>query len=228
MAVIWTTTGASRQAGVKALIYGPSGVGKTRLSGTAPKPLIVSAESGTLSIAGNNHPEAKISSIKDLAEVFGWLQSSAASMIESVCLDSLTEIMEMVLSSIKPGYKDARQAYLELQETTMLWVRKFRDGLPGKHVFMTAKMEWVKDEATGICSYQPMMPGQKLGPALPYLFDEVFRLGVGKDTSGNKFRFLQTEADLQYVAKDRSGNLAPTEHPDLTFLVKKITGGPTQ
>ena len=52
--------------------------------------------------------------------------------------------------------------------------------LSGRNVVFTSKQEWQKDEVTGISRYGPMMPGQKLGPQLPYLFDEVFS---GHDTN---------------------------------------------
>jgi hypothetical protein len=70
-----------------------------------------------------------------------------------------------------------------------------------------------------------MMPGQKLGPQLPYLFDEVFHMGVASDPQGKKYRYLQTEADLQHDAKDRSGLLDAYEAPDLTAIFNKIRGG---
>lgn len=36
--------------GIKLAVYGGAGIGKTRLSATAPNPLIISAESGLLSL----------------------------------------------------------------------------------------------------------------------------------------------------------------------------------
>lgn len=129
----------------------------------------------------------------------------------------------MVLANAKAQVKDPRQAYGELIEKTMALVKAFRD-LPGKNVVMAAKQEPIKDEMTGIVQYGPSMPGSKLGPQLPYLFDEVFRLGVGKTPQGVEYRFLQTGPDLQYDAKDRSGSLDPVERPDLSFVFSKILG----
>ena len=68
------------------------------------------------------------------------------------------------------------------------------------------------------------MPGSKLGPQLPYLFDEVFRLGKNKTPQGVSYRFLQTDGDLQYVAKDRSGLLEELEPANLTHVFNKILG----
>jgi hypothetical protein len=50
-------------------------------------------------------------------------------------------------------------------------------------------------------------------------------MGVGQTPDGKKFRYLQTEADYQYEAKDRSGALAPMEPPDLSAIIRKIKGG---
>jgi hypothetical protein len=100
-------------------------------------------------------------------------------------------------------------------------IRAFRD-IPGKNVLVSAKMEPSKDELTGIVKYGPSMPGAKLGPRLPYFFDEVFRLGIGKTPQGQEFRFLQTQPDLQFEAKDRSGALQTWEPPHLTHVFNKI------
>ena len=101
-------------------------------------------------------------------------------------------------------------------------IRAYRD-LSGKHVVMVAKQELQKDD-NGIAINGPSMPGSKLGPALPYMFDEVFRIGVGKTPEGVSYRFLQTEPDFQYDAKDRSGALDAIEPADLNHIFTKIQG----
>ena len=90
---------------------------------------------------------------------------------------------------------------------------------------MSAKMARNKDEATGVTAYGPSMPGSKLGPELPYFFDEVFKLGVGKDQNTQQnFRYLLTQPDIQNIAKDRSGMLEQMEYPHLGTLINKIKG----
>lgn len=225
--------------GVKCLIYGPSGMGKTVLNATAPRPVLISAESGALSLRKENlerlfgvgHPEVtydmpmiKVSNVEDLTEAYNWCTRSAeAKGFDTVGLDSISEIAEVVLNNAKKQVKDPRQAYGELIEKMETLVRLFRD-LPQKNVVMAAKMEPMKNELTGVVTYGPSMPGAKLAVKLPYFFDEVFRLGVSKDAAGVPFRFLQTQPDLQYEAKDRSGALAPMEYPFLAAIFKKILG----
>ncbi len=55
MAIRLTTTTESVEY-VKCLIYGESGVGKTWLCQTAPKPVIISAEKGLLTLKHVNIP----------------------------------------------------------------------------------------------------------------------------------------------------------------------------
>ncbi len=225
MALKFTTTKQSSSAsGVKVLVYAGSGHGKTRLCATAPNPIIISAEAGLLSLRKQEIPVIEIKTIDDLSLAYTWCeQSKESAQFWTVCIDSISEIGEVVLANAKKQVKDPRQAYGELIEKMTMLVRAFRD-LPNKHVYMAAKMEPMKDEMTGVVKYGPSMPGSKLGPQLPYFFDEVFRLAIGKDSKGELFRALQTAPDLQYEAKDRSGSLAAWETPDLTHIFNKIQG----
>ena len=221
---ITTTQQAAQWHGIKALVYGKSGAGKTKLAATAPAPVILSAESGILSLREYRIPMIQIRTVAELTEAHQWaLNSAEARQFATIYIDSISEIGEVVLANAKAQVKDPRQAYGELIEKMMMTIKAFRD-LPGKNVVMAAKQEPIKDEMTGIVQYGPSMPGSKLGPQLPYLFDEVFRLGVGKTLQGVEYRFLQTGPDLQYDAKDRSGSLDPVEPPDLSFVFNKILG----
>lgn len=225
MALKFTTTDQAAQLhGVKLLVYGDSGAGKTFMASTAPAPVILSAEAGLLSLRRFQLPVIEIQTVEDLVQAHLWCQQSAeAGQFQTVYLDSITEIAEVVLANAKKLVKDPRQAYGELIEKMLSTIKAFRD-LQGKHVVMTAKMEPFKDTLNGTVTYMASMPGSKLGPQLPYLFDEVFRLGIGVDAQGAKYRFLQTQPDLQYSAKDRSGVLDPVEPPDLNYVFNKILG----
>lgn len=221
---IVSTKDASEDHGIKALIYGKAGAGKTSLAKTAPNPIILSAESGILSLRDVELPMIKIETVDDLSEAHEWLESSAdAKQFQTVFIDSISEIGETVLANAKRQVKDPRQAYGELIEKMTMLIRSFRD-LSGFHVVMLSKQEPTKDEMTGVVLYGPSMPGAKLGNQLPYLFDEVFRLGIGKTQDGTLYRFFQTQPDFQYEAKDRSGVLDAMEMPDLTHIFNKIQG----
>jgi len=221
MAINIRSTADIHANGVKLLCYGMAGSGKTSLIPTLPNPVVLSAEGGLLSIAGANLPFIEVSDYKTLMEAYDWLTSSEeAAQFESVAIDSISEIAEVVLNHEKKIAKDPRQAYGAMQEQMADIIRAFRD-ISGKHVYMTAKCEKTADE-TGKILYSPSMPGNKTGQALPYFFDEVLALRVEKDSEGVSQRALMCDSDGLWLAKDRSGRLAQWEAPDLGAIIAKI------
>ncbi len=226
--------------GVKCLTYARAGMGKTVLSATAPRPIILSAESGLLSLKKENlvrlygadkptisydMPVIEIKTVDDITEAHKWfLSSNEASGFDTVCIDSISEIGEVILSNAKIDAKDPRQAYGELIDKLAVTVRAFRD-LSEKHIYVTAKEEFGKDEVTGVKSFQPSLPGSKLSQQIPYWFDEMFNLGIAKTQEGVEYRYLRTQPDMQYQAKDRSGCLDEIEQPNLTHIFNKIMAG---
>jgi phage nucleotide-binding protein len=223
MAINVKTTGSLSANGVKVLAYGQAGAGKTSLIKTLPSPIVLSAEGGLLSIQDADLPFIEITSMTELQEAYTWLTSSdEAKAYKSVALDSISEIAEVCLNTEKKVTKDPRQAYGAMQEQMADIIRAFRD-LPGRHVYMSAKLEKTQDEM-GRVLYSPSMPGNKTGQALPYFFDEVLALRVEKDGDGNTQRALMCDSDGLWLAKDRSGKLDAWEAPDLSAVIAKIGG----
>ena len=224
MAITLKSSGDVAASQVRLLVYGQAGGGKTSLIPTLPEPVILSAEGGLLSIAGSGIPYIDITNVETLREAYQWLtESSEAAQFQSVALDSISEIAEVVLANEKATAKDPRQAYGALQDVMGGIIRAFRD-LPGRHVYFTAKLEKSQDEM-GRILYSPSMPGSKLGQQLPYFFDLVLPLRVEKDAEGNTVRSLQCQSDGLWTAKDRSGRLDPWEPADLGHVIRKIQGG---
>ena len=159
MAINLKSTGSLSANGVKLLVYGQAGAGKTTLVKTLPNVIVLSAE-------------------------------------------------------------DGRAAYGEMNTTMQELIRAFRD-LPGKHVYMSAKLEKSTDEM-GKMLYNPGMPGKSLTQGLPYFFDEVLALRVERDSEGVTQRALMCDSDGLWLAKDRSGKLESWEAPDLGAIITKI------
>ena len=224
MAINVRSTGGLSASGVKVLVYGAAGAGKTSLIPTLPSPIVLSAEGGLLSIQDADLPFVEISDMDTLREAWQWLSASAeAAQYQSVALDSISEIAEVVLNAEKKATKDPRQAYGAMQEQMADIIRAFRD-LPGRHVYMSAKLEKTQDEM-GRILYAPSMPGNKTGQSLPYFFDEVLALRVERDSEGQTQRALMCDSDGLWLAKDRSGKLDSWEAPDLGAIIAKIAGG---
>lgn len=219
---ITTTDQINLANGIKALVYGKSGVGKTRLLATAPGPIIVSAEGGLLSLRDQRVPAMEIKTLDDLNRGLDYLMGPAGNSFYTIGIDSISDIAEKVLANAKAGTKDGRKAYGDMADQVWDTIRAYRD-IKGKCVVMIAKAQYVKDDTTGITRWAPMMPGKNLTQGLAYQYDEVFHLGDYRGTAG-EFKALQTKADLQYEAKDRSGSLDFFEYPDLTAVFNKIYG----
>ena len=200
-----------------------AGAGKTFLARTAPgKVLVISAEAGLLSIRDAQNVEAiEVKSAAEVVEVYEALRSGKL-QYDTVCLDSISEISELLLQAEKARHKDARKAYGEVQESVTNVMRAFRD--LQMHVMFICKEDKVNNDGT--FEQAPKMVGTKLGQSITYFFDEVLALRVIEDTDeeGNpvQARWLQTRIGQGYVAKDRSGKLEAFEEPNLTKLIEKL------
>ena len=206
---------------INCLVYGDSGVGKTVLLGTAPKPLILAVEKGILSLSDQDIPMFEIRNRDHLNEAYEWLDCSAEAKkkYSTICIDSVSEAAEILLAEEKANNKDGRAAYGTMADLMAITIRSF---IALKyHTVFTAKLKKLVDEDSGAISYMPSVPGQMLLNNLPYMFDEVLLMDIGKNGK-EEYRYLNTVKGRQYIAKDRSGKLLPKEKPDLTYIFDKI------
>lgn len=218
MAIKIQSTADQKIDSVKCVVYGAAGSGKTRLAASAPTPLIISAEAGLLSLSDKPIDFIEVTTLKEWDEVYRFVKSSdEAKKYETICLDSLSEIAEVLVAALKPTVKDARQAYGQLADAMMPMLRKFRD-LKGKHTVFTAKMLTLQDEESGKVTEELMMPGKVLGAQIPYLVDEFFYLTINK----KKNPIIVTAPTRRSFSKDRSGALLAEEEPDMTAIIAKI------
>jgi hypothetical protein len=213
---------STRQAvthGVKLLVYGQAGVGKTCLAATCNRPIILSAEAGLLSLRAHDIPAIVIKSVQDLTMAHALLSGPAGNDYDTIILDSISEIAEVILSHAKAQTKDPRAAYGELADKTTMLIRAFRD-LPNKNVVFIAKSG--TKEVDGVPVTGPSMPGNSLTQGISYFFDEVAAMRIGKTPEGVAYRYLQFQPDFSHTAKDRSGALSAIEEPHLGKLFAKI------
>ncbi len=220
--IITTTKGLARYANI--LIYATAGWGKTEQCKNAPGPLLISAEGGLLTLTNDDVPLVEIGTIDQATEMCDWLDMSKdASKYTTICVDSLSEIAEILLSDEMKKTKDARQAYGVMNNEMSIFIRRLRAAK--KDVYFTAKQKKVVADIGGAITYTPSAPGQQLLQALPYFFDEVLVGKYGKLSDGTMYRYIQTFEDRQYTAKDRSGTLKKIVEPDLGKIIETIKAG---
>lgn len=217
--------------GVKCLLYGTSGIGKTSQLATAPRPFIFNAEKGLLSLQQFKIPYVTVSTFKELDDAFAWaVKSNEARNYDTFGLDSLSEIAEVINAFERKKNPDARKWSPAAQDSVYHLVRAFRD-LPRKHVVCIAKqtVQDFGDLSSGVTKQAlPMMPGGKLTDNMPYFWDAVLHMTQGVTAEGNQWRGYHTSSSPYWQAKDRSGKLAPLEYPDLTNLFNKAMGKATK
>lgn len=217
---IISTRQAANTFGLKILVHGPPGAGKTRLcatTGDLGRTLIISVEGGLLSVRDWDIDVVQVRTIDDVYEVFEYLKKEGDAYTW-VCLDSISEIAEIVLAGEKLRNRDARRAYGEMADTVFDLIRGFRN--LNCHVLMTAKQG--REEIDGRTLHGPLLPGRQLTLNVAYLFDEVFALRVETNSEGEIIRVLQTGRSRSYDAKDRSGSLNMFEDADLAAVAAKI------
>lgn len=225
MAIKVQSTADIQFHGVKCIIFGGPGVGKTRSIATAPKPIIISAEEGLLSLMEVDVPFIEVKSLDDLNEAYNFLKKDAGQTYKTIGLDSLSEIAEVLIAQELPKHKDGRQAYAALAQAMIPMLKKFRDLKNVNTVFSCKKID-VKDEETGTVTTELMLPGNVLSNQVPYIVDELFYMDV--DRKG--IPFLQVKPTRKVFAKDRSGALDPNgvfakdanSVPDMTAIFKAI------
>ena len=220
---------AERAPFINMLVYGNSGMGKTRLGGSADavpsmrKVLIVDVEGGTLTLT-HSHPNVDIVRVetwKEMQAVYDELYAGNTGY-NTVVLDSLTEIQKFnmydVMSDLKRQNPERsvdvpsmREWGINLEQMRK-FVRAFRD-MPVNTIF-TALAKEEKNAKTGMVHKKPSLSG-KLADEVAAFLDIVCYMYV-KEIDGEMRRMLLTTSTDEYVAKDRTGKL-PLVIPDPTM-----------
>ncbi len=216
---ILNTSKISAKDGIKTLVYGPSGVGKTRLALTAQNPFIFSAEKGLLSLRSASVPYVDISSYDQMKEAYRWfVGSNEAKSIGCLFLDSLTEIAQVILSEEMKSNKDPRKAYGAMQNSVYDLIRNFRD-MKGRNIVLIC---WEQLIEQGLNKKAvPVIPSEKLLAALPYFWDLVLHHHHGRTATGIVYQAFHTKDSDWWTAKDRGGMLDEIEEPHLGKLFIK-------
>lgn len=221
---IQTTQGAGLR-GIRALVYGKAGIGKTFLSTTCQAPFIIATEPGLLSLRRYNIPYVRATTVSELIAVAEWIaKDPQAQQFKTFFIDSLSETLEILLASerLRVGQKEPRKAYNELVIAAVDLLRRFMD-IPGPNFIFTAKEDYSQDDA-GAMMYRAKFPGKAMGVEAPYFFDEVWQLHLYRAADGKDYRALRCHPTNQHEAKDRSGALDPIEPANLEHIFNKING----
>lgn len=215
MAIRKTNTSEVTASNAYVLIAGESGIGKTTLAKTLKgKTLIVSAESGLLSLKDTNIDVWELDTFADFREAMTALSETD---YDNIYIDSLTEIMELLVDEAKTQFEGFKLwgHYTE----TAIKVLKFLRDLKGFNVYFTCLTKQEKDGLHMVDKFD--FSGSKIQDKIKSYFDEVIHYKT-IEFEGEKTRVLVTDSLESPLAKDRSGRLNKYEKPDLGALTEKV------
>jgi hypothetical protein len=206
--------------GAKTVVYGAPGTGKTPILNTAPRPVLLCIEPGMLSMRQSHVPTWAGFTPKHIDEFFDWiLKSNEAQNFDTICVDSVSQMAEVILEEELGRNKDGRKAYGEMSRRIM----RHMNGIffaQRKHTYLICKQASVEDGSSRM--FRPYFPGQDLNVKIPHLFDVTMHLAIHNIPGAGQHKAFRTAASIDAVARDRSGKLNEFEPCDLTALFNKI------
>ena len=208
------------------MVYGRSGVGKTRLGGSAftvdemRRVLLIDIEGGWLTLRKDfpGVESVRVGAWSDMQKVYDELYAGGTG-IQTVIIDSLTEVQKFNMDQImiklvedKGGDRDmdvpSLREWGKNLEQTRRFVRAFRD-LPINVIFTALEQEKLDRFQRPV--KLPSLSG-KMAMEVAAFLDIVLYYSVKEvEVEGGKkqIRVLQSQATETTVAKDRSGLLPP-------------------
>lgn len=206
------------------LVYGGAGSGKTPLAATAPSPIIISSEPGLKSLARYKLPYVQATNYKESMEAYKWVVGSReAQQFQTVYYDSISATSENELMEQKKKSSDARkyspETYAHVMEIVLLF-----QAIRNKHIVMTSKAIEKSDAVTGQTTSECFAAVPKLGPALPYNFDDVLFIKRFTNPDGSEYSALCCRANPFSLARNRSGMLDLWEPANIQHIINKSNG----
>lgn len=219
---------------LKVLIYGDPGTGKTVFAASAPAPILIDVEGGSLSL--RNHPELSTVEVMRYVNVRQLELFAAAAndstgpfgKYETVIIDTFSELQKRDIDDIvkadfrkNPGREPfpIGPDYNKNTEHLRQIAAAFRD--LDKHLVVICHGKDEKDERTGTILTRPNLT-PKLASTMMGIFDIVGHMTATGEGETRK-RHLQVHPTPQVQAKTRIGGLPPVlENPTFDTLLEQI------
>lgn len=224
----------ARRFGVKSVIFGGPGSGKTPLMNTAPMPVLLVTEPGMLSMRNSPIKHCRVATTyAEISDFLVWFfKSSEAKQFHTLGIDSISNVAEIILAEKLAAIKHGMKAYGAMSDSVMQICNSLFY-MPEKHIVLIAKQALIENGKQTIIqdntvSYEPIMqkrpyfPGKDLNIKVPHLFDNIMHLGEATVPGQPKpVRALRTKEITEVFARERSGLLNELEPPDLGYIFNK-------
>lgn len=216
------TKNVSDNEKLKIMLYGLSGIGKTKLIGTLKeKILILNADKGLMTLQGLDIDYFTATSWKEVMEFLDYIKTKECSEKYTwIGFDTVTAMFDLLFAHL-----EKRQAADSKYDGFCFWkdygglllnfLRIIRD--QNTYNILALFQHSTKEDKDGISQQVfGLQGGSATRP--PDFFDEIFVLRQDK----NGARIVQTASSPGYIAKDRSQVLEKNEIADLNEILKKI------
>ena len=192
----------------------------TPLINSAPRPLLCVVEPGMLSMRGSQIAAIECYTPEAIAEFFKWLNNSnEAKQFDTIGIDSISQMSEIILTHELKRNKDGRKAYGEMSRLMMDYCN-YLYFMRNKHIYLIAKEQTI--DINSVIIKKPYFPGQDLNVKVPHLFDEIFHINyVTLPQQHQPVIGIRTKEAYDCIARDRSGKLNEIEPPDLNYIINK-------
>lgn len=219
------------QKGLKVLLYGQSGVGKTRMAATAPKPLFLDLESGlrsTLSVKPvlryPADPREEVTSYAQVVEFFNLVKKEKNPTWETIVIDSLNELQVLITQYTVSKFSDVKRQYGD-QLTMADYGKANRDFMKIIRLFLKLPYNII---FTAISSSReleddqvyPKFVGKQVGPDLQRMMDMIGYCHAKRMPDGSSQHYVSFKITPGYVAKDRLGIVEKDIPNDFSILIE--------
>jgi len=232
----------------KFLILGDYGTGKTYLTQTAPKPVLIHSfdpggsttlrdvvatpenDTGIYVVSFESDDPRNPTAYKEWEKTMdqwtknNWFDSINTFVIDSFSLWSLAMINQLNKQLGRSGGIPALQDYQIIRNNIRDWILRI-SGLPC-HFIMTGHLTLEKDETSGHAE-TAIDTFKSLRSILPKLFDEIYVTQVTPSSKGPGYK-LRTASSGYYKARSRlasNGAIEPLEDPDISAIIEKAKKG---
>lgn len=211
----------AKNYGCKAIIYGGTGSGKTPISNTCPRPLMLACEPGLLSMRNSTIPGYYADTPQKIDEFFTWLKNSGETKnFDTVIIDSISFMADIYLQAEINGTSASGKkvhglaAYGNMATNVMNHLRPLYF-LQQKHTYLIAKEQIIAEQK------RIYFPGEVLNKEVPGLYDFILHLGIKNVPQMGLVKAFQCNETYDVLSRNRTGNLNDYEPPDFAQLVTK-------
>lgn len=204
---------------MKVLLYGLSGMGKTTMAASFPRPLFLDLEGGMLStrrvqpvLRYPRNPKESVKSYPQVVDFYNLVAQEKNPQFETIVIDSLNELQLLVTQYVVTKFTGVKRQYND-QMTLADYGKANRDfakvvrlflNLPYNVVFTAASTQKDFGEESDVM-ISPKFVGKQVGPDVQRMMDMIGYCYAKAMPGNTTEHYVSFKMSSKYLAKDRLG-----------------------